>query len=101
MTRASSLIILSSLAIALASPALAKTTVQKGENICKAELAKAEPAFKSVRVDKDGAKATNSQFVFSVKVKNADDSSGKVVCTVDRETETAQIAPATGLASNN
>jgi hypothetical protein len=101
MTRASSLIILSSLAIALASPALAKTTIQKGENLCKAELAKAEPGYKSVRVDKEGAKASNSQFVFTVKVKNADDSAGKLFCTVDREAETAQIAPTAGLASRN
>lgn len=101
MTRASSLIILSSLAIALASPALAKTSIQKGENICEAELAKADPAFKSVRVDKETARASNDVLVFNVKVRNADNSVGKMTCTVDREAETAQIAPATGLASNN
>ncbi|CAN0498416.1 unnamed protein product, partial [Phaeothamnion confervicola] len=53
MTRVSSLILLTAAAIALASPALAKTTLQKGQNVCKEELAKAQPAYKSVRIDKE------------------------------------------------
>ena len=59
-------------AIALASPALAKTTIPGGEKACKAEIAKLSPAPKSARVDKEGAKATNASFVFDVKVWNAD-----------------------------
>lgn len=94
MIRLSSLIILSATALALSSPAFAKTTIQKGENLCKAELAKASPAYKSVRVDKEGAKASNATFVFDVRVRHADNSAGKVVCTVDREANTAAITPA-------
>ncbi len=93
MTRLSSLIVLSATALALASPALAKTTIQKGEHLCKAELAKAEPAYKSVRVDKEGAKASNDVFVFDVKVRHADNSASKVLCTVDRQASTALISP--------
>lgn len=93
MTRLSSLIILSATAIALSSPAFAKITIQKGENLCKAELAKTSPAYKSVRVDKEGARASNSIFIFEVKVRHADNSADKVLCTVDREANTAAITP--------
>ena len=92
MTRLSSLIILSATAIALSSPALAKTSIQKGENLCKAEIAKLEPAPKSVRVDKEGAKASNATFVFDVKARNAENASVKLTCTVDRDTDTASVA---------
>jgi carbon monoxide dehydrogenase subunit G len=92
MTRVSSLILFSALTIALASPALAKTTIQKGENLCKAEIAKLQPAPKSVRVDKEGAKASNATFVFDVKVKHSDDTAAKLLCTVDRESQAVSIA---------
>jgi hypothetical protein len=96
MTRLSSLIILSAAAIALASPALAKISVQGAENLCKTAIGKQEPAPKSVKVDKDSTKATGEKFVYLFKLKNADDSAVKVLCTVDRGTETvASIAPAT------
>ena len=85
MTRISSLVLLSAAAIALASPALAKTTLQKGHNVCKEELSKAQPAYKSVRIDKEGAKVNGDTFTFDVRVKNADDSAAKLQCTVDRE----------------
>jgi hypothetical protein len=92
MTRLSSLIILSATALALSSPALAKTSIQKGENLCKAEIAKLEPAPKSPRVDKEGAKASNATFVFDVKARSANGDSVKLTCTVDRETDTASVA---------
>ena len=96
MTRVSSLILLSAAAIALASPALAKTTILGGEKACKAEIAKLSPAPKSARVDKEGAKASNAGFVFDVKIWNADNSIGKLQCTVDRETSTASLSASTG-----
>lgn len=94
MTRISSLILLSAAAIALASPALAKTTLQSGEKACKTEIAKLSPAPKSARVDKEGAKATNASFVFDVKVWNADNSTGKLQCTVDRDTSAVTLSGA-------
>jgi len=94
MTRISSLILLSAAAIALASPALAKTTIPGAEKACKAEIAKLSPAPKSARVDKEGAKASNASFVFDVKVWNADDSTGKLQCTVDRETSAVTLSGA-------
>lgn len=96
MTRVSSLILLSAAAIVLAAPALAKVSVQSGENLCKAEIAKQDPAPKSVKADKDSTKATGGAFVYLFKVKNADDSSAKLLCTVDRTTETvSSVKPAT------
>lgn len=95
MTRLSSLILLSAGAILLSSPAFAgKASVNTGEKLCKAEIAKQEPAPKSVRVDKDITKADNAAFVFTLRTKNADDSAGKVLCTVDRETSAVSLAAA-------
>ncbi len=95
MTRVSSLILLSAASILLAAPALAKISVQSGENLCKTEIAKQDPALKSVKVDKDSTKATGAAFVYLFKVKNADDSSAKMLCTVDRSTETvSSVKPA-------
>lgn len=95
MARLSSLIILSATAMALASPALAKVSVQGGENLCKAEIGKQSPEAKSVKVDKDSTKATSAAFVYTFKVKNADDSSSKLLCTVDRGSEAvSSVKPA-------
>lgn len=88
MARLSSLIVLSAAAIALASPALAKISVSGAEKLCKDHLSSQAPAPKSVKVDKESTKATGSAFTYLFKIKNADDSSAKVECTVDRSTET-------------
>lgn len=94
MTRFASLIALTVAALATASPALAKISVQSGENLCKAEISK-DAGLKSVKADKDSTKATGAAFVFLFKVKNADDSSSKLLCTVDRNTETvSSVKPA-------
>jgi len=88
MTRLSSLIVLSAAAIALASPALAKISVQGAESLCKTEVGKQNPEAKSVKVDKDSTKATGSSFTYLFKVKGADDVTTKLFCTVDRSTDT-------------
>ena len=47
-----------------------------------------------MKVDKQSTKATGASFVYTFKVKNADDSAAKLLCTVDRSTDTvASIAP--------
>ena len=93
MTRLSSLALLSAAAIALAAPAFAKMSVQSAEGLCKSEIGKQQPDLKSVKVDKQSTKATGAAFIYTFKVKNADDSAGKLLCTVDRSTDTvASIA---------
>ena len=95
MTRLSSLIILSAAAVALASPALAKISVQGAEKLCKEHISAQTPAPKSVKVDKESTKASGSSFTYMFKVKNADDSAAKLLCTVDRSSETVTgVTPA-------
>ena len=84
MTRVSSLIFLTAAAIALASPALAKTTITGAENLCKEEVKK-QKAPKSMKVDKEETKATSDSFIYLVKIKDSADVASKVKCTVDRE----------------
>jgi hypothetical protein len=91
MTRLSSLILLSATAIALASPAFAKISVQSAESLCKTEISKQQPDAKSVKVDKDSTRATGASFVYLFKVKAADDTASKLHCTVDRGTEAVSL----------
>ena len=77
-----------------AAPAVAKTTLTKGKQICEAALKSQEPAPKSVRTDNDQTRVSDASLVYTLRVKNADDSSSKLTCTVDREAATHTIAPA-------
>jgi hypothetical protein len=82
MIRVSSLAILTAAAIALAGPALAKTSITQGENLCKEEVKK-QKAPKSLKIDKDETKATSDAFIYVVKIKDASDAASKLKCTVD------------------
>lgn len=77
-----------------AAPAVAKTSLTKGKQICETAAKSQEPAPKSVRVDNDQTRATDATIVYTLRVKNADDSSAKLTCTVDREAETHSLAAA-------
>ena len=95
MTRLSSLVVLSTIAVAFAAPALAKISVQGAESLCKTEISTKHPDAKSVKVDKESTRSIGTTFVYLFKVKQADDSSVKLACTVDRSTETvASVAVA-------
>jgi hypothetical protein len=91
MTRLSSLLLLTAAAFALASPAMAKTSIAGAENLCRAEVKK-QHSPKSIKIDKEETKATNAAFVYIVKIKAADDSSAKVRCTVDRDSSAVALA---------
>jgi hypothetical protein len=77
-----------------AAPALAKTSVSKSTKICEDTAKAASPAPKSVRADDGKIRSSDDTVTVPLKVKNADDSSAQVVCTVDRETAKATLAPA-------
>ena len=80
-------------AIFAASPAVAKTPLLKGQQAC-VTLAKAQtPAPKAVRADTKNTLASDATLTVTLKVKNADDSSSLVKCTVDRETSVATLVP--------
>jgi hypothetical protein len=94
MQPVSSLALFTALAFALAFPALAKTSIQKGKTLCEAEIDKQDPAPKSFRADKESVKASNGTFVYTLRVKNADGSAGKLLCRADREFEVVSLAKA-------
>ncbi len=93
MIRVSSLILASAAALAFTAPALAKTTIQSGESLCKAEVAK-QHTPKSLKVDKDATKATGAAFVYTIKIKTSEDASSKLKCTIDRESNAIVLAAA-------
>jgi hypothetical protein len=47
-----------------------------------------------VRTDADQTRSDDNVVIFTLKVKNADNSSGKLSCSVDRETGQPTIRPA-------
>jgi hypothetical protein len=77
-----------------AAPALAKTSLSKGKQVCEAAANAQTPAPKSVRTDSDSTKANDTTITYKLKLKNADDSSAIVVCKVDRDTDQATLSPA-------
>ena len=88
----SSLIALLVAGVAIAAaPAVAKTSLTKGKQLCEAAAKAATPAPKSVRTDNDATKVSDATLTYTLNVKNADDSSGKVTCKVDRETDVATV----------
>jgi hypothetical protein len=78
-----------------AAPALAKTSVSKSTKICEDTAKAASPAPKSVRSEDSKVTSNDTTVTIPLRVKNADDSSAQLVCTVDRETAKATLAPAT------
>jgi siroheme synthase len=88
----SSLIALLVAGVAIAAaPAVAKTSLTKGKQLCEAAAKASTPAPKSVRTDNDATKVNDATLTYTLNIKNADDSAGKITCKVDRDTDTASI----------
>lgn len=77
-----------------AAPAVAKTSLTKGKQICEAAVKGQDPAPKLVRTDNDKTRVSDASLVYTLRVTNADDTSAKLTCTVDREAQTHTIASA-------
>ncbi len=77
---------------ATAGPAMAKTSLTKGKQICEAAVKAQTPAPKSVRTDSDATRASDTTLTYKLRIRAADDTQGVVVCTVDRQTDTATLA---------
>ena len=77
-----------------ASPALAKTSVVKSGQLCEDAAKSQTPAPKSVRTDKDETRSNDDTVTLTLRVKNADDSSAKLICVVDRNTSTPTLKAA-------
>ena len=91
MKKISLIALLLAAAAVSAAPAIAKTSLSKGKQLCEAAAKAATPAPKSVRVDDDQTNVSDTTLVYKLKTKNADDSIGSLVCTVDRKTDVATI----------
>jgi len=70
-----------------AGPALAKTSLTKGKQICEAAAKAQTPAPKSVRTDSDATRVSDSTLTYTLRIKAADDTAGVLLCTVDRQTD--------------
>jgi hypothetical protein len=94
MTRTSLIAFLLVGAAASAAPAIAKTSITKGHQICEEAAERQAPAPKSVRADRNKTTSGQETITVLLKVRNADDSSATLICKVDRGTGTPTLAPA-------
>jgi hypothetical protein len=85
--------ILAALAAVAVGPAFAKTSISHSQQICESAVKAQSPAPKSAKVDSDLTRADSNTAIFTIDVRNADDTAGKVTCTVDRKTSKAALAP--------
>ncbi len=77
--------------LALSAPAIAKTPISKGARLCTAAAEKLTPAPKNVRIDDKLTTVSADVLTYTLKVRQADDSDGKIICTVDRKAGAAQL----------
>ena len=73
---------------------MAKTSLGKGKKLCEAAAKADQPAPKTVYVDKNEMTVSDASLTFRLRVKKSDDSSVRLTCAVDRETDAATLAPA-------
>lgn len=92
--KTSSLIVLLIAGAAIAAPAIAGTSISRGKTICETAAKALTPAPKVVRTDGDKTKVNDTTLTFTLRVRNADDTSGSMTCKVDRATDAATITPA-------
>ena len=85
-------------ALATGAPAFAKTSIQGGQNACKAAFAAQTPAPTSTRLDSnDGIRVSNDALIYLYSVKTpAAEKPSSVTCTVDRKTNVATLASDAG-----
>ncbi len=66
-------------------------SLQKGVKLCKAELARLQPALQSYIVDYEDSLSSLEQFSLEFNAKNAEGRLDKFTCTVDRKAQTAVV----------
>jgi siroheme synthase len=87
-------LVLAALAVAAVGPAFAKASLTHSQQICESAVKAQSPAPKSAKVDSDLTRADDDTAIFTLDIRKADDSAGKVTCSVDRKTSKPTIAPA-------
>jgi siroheme synthase len=88
--------VFAALAAAAAGPAFAKAplSLNNSKRVCEDAVKAQSPAPKSAKVDETQTRANRDTAVFTLKIRNADDSASRVTCSVDRQTSKPTIAPA-------
>jgi hypothetical protein len=81
-------------AIAVSGPAIAKTSLTKGKQLCEAAAKAQTPAPKSVRTDNDATRVNDSTLTYTLRIRSADDVQGVLTCKVDRESDTPTLTSA-------
>jgi uncharacterized protein YdeI (BOF family) len=71
-------LVLAALAAAVVGPAFAKTSLTHGQEICESAVKAQTPAPKSTNVDDSQTRADNDTVVFTINIRKADDSAGRV-----------------------
>lgn len=95
MKKSSLILVLAAAAMGLtAAPALAKTSLAKGKQLCEAAAKAQTPPPKSVRTENDATRVSDATLTFTLRVKAADDSQGVLTCKIDRETDTPTLTAA-------
>lgn len=82
-------VILLAATLAVASPAMAKTSLSKGSQLCNDAIEKTHP--KSARIDDDETRSSDTTLWFVLNVKKADGATAKFSCVVDRAAQTVQL----------
>jgi hypothetical protein len=81
-------------AVAVTGPAIAKTSLSKGKQLCEAAAKAQTPAPKSVRTDNDATRVSDSTLIYTLRVRTAEDAQAALTCKVDRASDAATISPA-------
>ena len=74
-----------------ATPAFAKTSISRGQSLCKSAVSSSQPKPESVRIDDDKTRVNNDVLMFSVRIRSADGTRSIVSCTVDRQTDAVTL----------
>ena len=80
-------------AVAVSGPALAKTSLSKGKQLCEAAAKAQTPAPKSVRTDNDATRVGDATLTYTLRVRTAEDAQAALTCKVDRASDTATLTP--------
>lgn len=81
-------------AVAVTGPALAKTSLAKGKQLCEAAAKAQTPPPKSVRTDNDATRVGDATLTYTLRVRTAEDAQAALTCKVDRASDTATLSPA-------
>lgn len=82
-------------ALLLASPASAKVSPSKAQQMCQVAMKVLQPAPKSYELDKSATQTASETVTVVLNVRTADDANVKVVCVVNRETSMVTLTPST------